>query len=234
MRAAFAAMGAEPPGLRLACTNVVPARARPRLVVGRDRRPGCRLARGLVAGRPAAARRRGRLPAGRRDRGPPGQRGAGLLRRLRDLRARRRRLLRRAVRRRPADQRRRVRAARPARRPSSPAGCCRPRSRTPTRPPTPAVRRCWSPPSRGQPEHLLRATRDFLHQEYRRPAMPASLDLVDALRARRRARRRVRRRADGARVHRAGDGRRRPLAERCPEAWEAHHLEVDTDGVRVG
>ena len=35
----------------------------------------------------------------------------------------------------------------------------------------------------GQPEHLLRATRDFLHQEYRRPAMPASLALVDALRA---------------------------------------------------
>jgi homoserine kinase len=35
----------------------------------------------------------------------------------------------------------------------------------------------------GQPEQLLRATRDYLHQEYRRPAMPASLDLVDALRA---------------------------------------------------
>ena len=35
----------------------------------------------------------------------------------------------------------------------------------------------------GQPEQLWRATRDFLHQDYRRPAMPESLDLVDALRA---------------------------------------------------
>ena len=33
------------------------------------------------------------------------------------------------------------------------------------------------------PEHLLAATRDYLHQEYRRPAMPDSLALVDALRA---------------------------------------------------
>ena len=35
----------------------------------------------------------------------------------------------------------------------------------------------------GAPEHLLTATRDFLHQEHRRPAMPGSLDLVDRLRA---------------------------------------------------
>jgi homoserine kinase len=34
----------------------------------------------------------------------------------------------------------------------------------------------------GQPEHLLRATGDLLHQNYRRPAMPESLSLVDALR----------------------------------------------------
>ena len=35
----------------------------------------------------------------------------------------------------------------------------------------------------GAPEQLLRGTEDFLHQAYRRPAMPDSLDLVDRLRA---------------------------------------------------
>lgn len=35
----------------------------------------------------------------------------------------------------------------------------------------------------GDPASLLRATEDFLHQAYRRPAMPASLDLVEALRS---------------------------------------------------
>ena len=34
-----------------------------------------------------------------------------------------------------------------------------------------------------RPDQLWRATRDYLHQDYRRPAMPASLDLVDRLRA---------------------------------------------------
>ncbi|MCW2758928.1 MAG: homoserine kinase, partial [Nocardioidaceae bacterium] len=35
----------------------------------------------------------------------------------------------------------------------------------------------------GDPTLLMPATRDWLHQEYRRPAMPGSLALVDALRA---------------------------------------------------
>jgi homoserine kinase len=35
----------------------------------------------------------------------------------------------------------------------------------------------------GQPSLLLTATEDLLHQSYRRPAMPDSLDLVDALRS---------------------------------------------------
>lgn len=35
----------------------------------------------------------------------------------------------------------------------------------------------------GQPQSLLVATDDALHQQYRRPAMPESMDLVDALRA---------------------------------------------------
>jgi homoserine kinase len=34
----------------------------------------------------------------------------------------------------------------------------------------------------GQPSLLLTATEDLLHQPYRRPAMPDSLDLVDRLR----------------------------------------------------
>ncbi|MCW2765947.1 MAG: thrB [Nocardioides sp.] len=85
----------------------------------------------------------------------------------------------------------------------------------------------------GQPEQLLRGTRDYLHQEYRRPAMPASLELVDALRA------------DGipALVSGAGptvlaftDGAASAaeLMKRCPAGWDAMHLEVATEGVRVG
>ena len=78
----------------------------------------------------------------------------------------------------------------------------------------------------GRPEELWRATADRLHQDYRRPAMPASLDLVDALRA------------DGvpAIVSGAGptvlaftdttDG----LRARCPEGWSALRLEIDSRG----
>ncbi|NYG55428.1 homoserine kinase [Nocardioides perillae] len=78
------------------------------------------------------------------------------------------------------------------------------------------------------PEHLLVATRDRLHQDYRRPAMPASLELVDALRA------------DGVPAVVSGAG---PtvlafvdgpgLEARCPEGWRAHHLAVDLDGARL-
>lgn len=84
----------------------------------------------------------------------------------------------------------------------------------------------------GRPEHLLRATRDYLHQEQRRPAMPASLELVDALRA------------DGvpavvsgagptvlALVDGPAGGER--LLGRCPEGWAAHVLAISTDGARV-
>ena len=81
----------------------------------------------------------------------------------------------------------------------------------------------------GAPEHLYAATRDYLHQSYRRPAMPDSLDLVDALRN------------DGvpAVVSGAGptvlaflvDGA--DLTARCPEGWTARGLDVDGDGLRV-
>jgi homoserine kinase len=85
----------------------------------------------------------------------------------------------------------------------------------------------------GQPEHLFLATRDYLHQEYRRSAMPESLALVDALRA------------EGvpAIVSGAGptvlaftDGRAaaEPLLARCPPGWAAHHLAVAREGARMG
>lgn len=88
-----------------------------------------------------------------------------------------------------------------------------------------------------QPEHLHRATRDYLHQEYRRTAMPESLALVDRLRS------------DGVAAIVSGAGptvlaftdgpdlaaaATASLLARCPEGWEAHHLAVDRDGVRVG
>jgi homoserine kinase len=81
------------------------------------------------------------------------------------------------------------------------------------------------------PEHLLRATEDRLHQQQRRPAMPASLDLVDALRA------------DGVPAVVSGAGptvlsfvagpdAAGAVLARCPDGWAAHHLPVSPDGVR--
>ena len=84
----------------------------------------------------------------------------------------------------------------------------------------------------GRPDQLLRATRDFLHQDYRRPAMPRSLELVDALRA------------DGVAAVVSGAGpsvlaftggpltaSAGDLLGRCPVGWAAHHLAIDTRGV---
>jgi homoserine kinase len=78
----------------------------------------------------------------------------------------------------------------------------------------------------GAPDQLYRATEDKLHQDYRRPAMPASLDLVRDLRADR----------VPAIVSGAGptvlaftdttDG----LLARCPRGWEAQRLDLDTHG----
>jgi homoserine kinase len=84
-----------------------------------------------------------------------------------------------------------------------------------------------------RPEHLFLATRDFLHQDFRRAAMPDSLALVDRLRA------------DGVAATVSGAGptvlaftsvrhSAPDLLERCPESWDGRHLEVDRDGVRVG
>ena len=86
-----------------------------------------------------------------------------------------------------------------------------------------------------EPRHLLAATRDYLHQEYRRPAMPGSLALVDALRA------------DGVPAVVSGGGPtvlafvadgvpELPSADdvlgHCPEGWTSHVLGVDRVGVQ--
>ncbi|MDQ6527435.1 homoserine kinase [Nocardioides sp. LHD-245] len=78
-----------------------------------------------------------------------------------------------------------------------------------------------------RPEELLRATEDRLHQDYRRPAMPASLALVEALRA------------DGVPAVISGAGptvlaftdgpgsvTTEGLLARCPEGWSARALAV--------
>jgi homoserine kinase len=84
----------------------------------------------------------------------------------------------------------------------------------------------------GQPEQLLRATRDYLHQGYRRTAMPESLDLVDTLRT------------EGVPATVSGAGPTvlaftdasgaDALVARCPGGWVAHHLAVDRAGARLG
>ncbi len=86
----------------------------------------------------------------------------------------------------------------------------------------------------GRTDQLLRATRDFLHQDQRRPAMPETVALVDALRA------------DGVASVVSGAGPTvlalvtdaagaASVLERCPEAWAAHHLAIDRRGAaRLG
>ena len=82
----------------------------------------------------------------------------------------------------------------------------------------------------GRPDQLWRATRDHLHQDYRRPAMPASLDLVDRLRSE----------GHAAVVSGAGPtvlvlvSDATDLASYCPDGWEHRQLAVDTRGAEVG
>lgn len=84
----------------------------------------------------------------------------------------------------------------------------------------------------GQPAQLLNGTRDWLHQDYREPAMPESLALVRALRA------------DGCAAFVSGAGptvlafatsraERQALVARTPEGWKSYPLEVDHEGVVV-
>ena len=82
-----------------------------------------------------------------------------------------------------------------------------------------------------QPELLLAATEDRLHQDYREPAMPDSLRLVRALRA------------DGLAAVVSGAGptvlvltdssQQRAVAGRVPEGWTALTVPIDAYGARV-
>jgi homoserine kinase len=82
----------------------------------------------------------------------------------------------------------------------------------------------------GAPDRLLRATEDFLHQDFREPAMPASLAFMRALRA------------DGVPAVISGAGPTvlafavgdvASLLARNPEGWTAQHLRVEHEGARV-
>ncbi len=86
----------------------------------------------------------------------------------------------------------------------------------------------------GRPDQLLRGTHDLLHQQFRRPAMPQTIDLVEILRAR----------GVPAIVSGAGptvlaftDGpdsaSTRDLLGSCPPTWKAAHLAVDHRGVEA-
>jgi homoserine kinase len=81
----------------------------------------------------------------------------------------------------------------------------------------------------GRPDQLWRATRDLLHQEYRRPAMPASLELVDRLRADRHAA--VISGAGPSVLALGADGA--DVAAYCPHGWTHQRLVVDTLGAVV-
>ncbi|NUR06623.1 MAG: homoserine kinase [Nocardioidaceae bacterium] len=82
-----------------------------------------------------------------------------------------------------------------------------------------------------QPELLLPATEDRLHQDYREPAMPETLALVRRLRA------------DGLPAVVSGAGptvlvftdaaERDAVAERSPAAWRVLDVEIDPDGAQV-
>lgn len=81
----------------------------------------------------------------------------------------------------------------------------------------------------GRPEHLLTATRDYLHQEQREPAMPESLALMRSLRT------------DGVAAVISGAGPTvlafsagdSDLARRVPDGWTVHELSVEQAGVRL-
>jgi homoserine kinase len=80
----------------------------------------------------------------------------------------------------------------------------------------------------GQPELLHTATRDFLHQDYREPAMPRSLALVRSLRAEGQAA--VVSGAGPTVLAFADSSTAEQLTDRCPEGWLTRHLAIDRVG----
>lgn len=82
----------------------------------------------------------------------------------------------------------------------------------------------------GQPEHLLAATRDWLHQDQREPAMPETLALLRGLRA------------DGVPAVVSGAGPTvlafgttdtSSLRARCPDGWDCHDLVIESQGAAL-
>lgn len=83
----------------------------------------------------------------------------------------------------------------------------------------------------GRPEHLLAATGDLLHQEYREPGMPASLALV----------RQLREAGHAAFISGAGPtvlvlttlaaGDQDQFREHCPEGWQTDSMVIAVRGV---
>lgn len=231
MRAAFDAMGAQPPGLRLHCTNVVP-HARGLGSSSAAIVAGVTLARALVAGGTlllddlALFRLAARLE-GHPDNVAPAMFGGFVISGRQDGEFY-------AV---PSTVDPRVRAVVFV--PPEPVSTEVARGLLPaTVPHADAAANAGRTALlvaalAGRPEQLLLATRDYLHQEYRRPAMPASLELVDALRA------------DGvpATVSGAGptvlafcspeEGEVRALLARSPEGWARHALALDTRGAVI-
>lgn len=83
----------------------------------------------------------------------------------------------------------------------------------------------------GAPEHLLLATRDLIHQDYRRSAMTETLALVDALRAHGIAA--VVSGAGPTVLALCGPEEVDAVVSRAPAGWTARAIGLDRDGVRV-
>ena len=180
MWAGFAAMGVAPPGPPAALPQRHPARPRPRLVVRRDRRRA-------RPGPGAGGRGTGCCPTTSWSASPPTSRATPTTSprpcwAASRSRARGDELVRRPRARRRAGPGRRLRPARTRCPPSWPAGCC-PHAVPHADAAADAGRAALLVAALGRaPGTCCAATRDYLHQEYRRPAMPDSLALVDALR----------------------------------------------------
>lgn len=81
-----------------------------------------------------------------------------------------------------------------------------------------------------QPEHLFTATHDWLHQEQRESAMPETLELVHRLRAEG-----IPAVVSGAgpTVLAFGTSNTQDLMARCPDAWDCYALSIESAGVTL-
>ena len=232
MLAAFDLLGARPPGLAVTCRNVIPhgrglGSSSAAIVAGVS------LARALVAGGSLLVDDDRLFALAAQIEGHPDNVAPAFYGGLVISGQRGRPVLRRPGRRRPAGQRRGVRAA-DRRWQTTVARGLLPDTVPHADAAANAGRAALLVAAlAGRPEHLLLATRDLLHQDYRAPAMPDSAALVAALRA------------DGvpAIVSGAGPtvlafcdgpdltpGSAEALLDRCPAGWTASHLEVERAG----